>query len=324
MMLTRRLFLAGLCSLPAATGARAAAWPAGPIRIIVPFPAGGSVDAVARTVAPGLQQRLGATVFIDNIAGASGSIGAAAAVRAAPDGHTWLAVFDSHAVNPSFIPNLPFDTRTDLVPVYLVGTAPHILATHPSRSYNTFAEIVAAAGKVPDTITYGTIGTGSLGHLTMVRLAGKAGVKLVHVPYKGGGPLLTDALGGQIDLVIASAVLLAPHLKAAKLRPILQTGRDRVPALPETPTAADAGYPGLESYAWWGFFAPKGTPQPIIERFVRELRAVLGEEKVVSQLVDGQQMTLVNGGPDALRSFFEEQMETWGKVIKDNNIKPDS
>ena len=324
MMLTRRLFLAGLCSLPAATGARAAAWPAGPIRIIVPFPAGGSVDAVARTVAPGLQQRLGATVFIDNIAGASGSIGAAVAVRAAPDSHTWLAVFDSHAVNPSFIPNLPFDTRTDLVPVYLVGTAPHILATHPSRSYNTFAEIVAAAGKAPDTITYGTIGTGSLGHLTMVRLAGKAGVKLVHVPYKGGGPAVTDAIGGHVDLVVASAALLTPHIKAGKLRPIVQTGKDRLPALPDTQTVAEAGFGGLESQAWWGFFAPKGMPQPIVDRFAGDLRAVLKDEKVVAQLVEGQQMTLVNGDAETLRSFFEEQIEIWRKIIKDNNIKMDS
>jgi tripartite-type tricarboxylate transporter receptor subunit TctC len=322
--LTRRLFLAGLSTAVLASQARAAGWPSGTIRIIVPFPPGGSVDAVGRVLSPGLQEHLGATVVIENIGGASGSIGAATAARAAPDGNTWLLVFDTHAVNPTLMPSLPFDSRTDLVPVYLVGTAPNLLATSPDKPFKTFADVIEAARKAPDTITYGTIGIGSLGHLTMVRLAAAAGVKLVHVPYKGGGPAITDAIGGHVDLVIGSAALGTPHVKANKLHPVLQTGKDRLPALAETQTSAEAGFPGLESYAWWGVFAPKGTPQAAIDRFAADLRAVLKSEKVVSQLVDGQQMTLVNGDAATLAAFFAEQVETWGKIIKDNNIKIDS
>jgi tripartite-type tricarboxylate transporter receptor subunit TctC len=324
MTLTRRSFLAGFAILPIALRAQAAEWPSGPMRIIAPFPPGGSVDAVARILSPGLQAQLGANVIVENIVGASGSIGTAAAARAAPDGRTWLLVFDTHAVNPSLMPSLPFDSKTDLVPVYLVGTAPNLLATSPGRPYKTFADVMEAAKAAPGTITYGSTGTGTLGHLTMVRLAEKAGVKLVHVPYKGGGPAVTDAVGGHVDLIVGSAALLAPQVKAGKLRPLLSAGKDRLPAMPDIQTAAEAGFPGLESHAWWGFFAPEGTPQPMIERFVRDLRTVMSDQKVVSQLAEGQQMTLVNGGPDELRSFFAEQMEIWGKIIKDNNIKPDS
>jgi len=237
-------------------------------------------------------------VLIENIAGASGSIGAA---TAAPHGNTWLLVFDTHAVNPSLMPSLPFDSKRDLVPVYLIGKAPNLLATSPEKPFKTFADVIEAAKKAPDTITYGTIGIGSLGHLTMVRLAAAAGVKLVHVPYKGGGPAVADAIGGHIELVIGSAALGAPHVKAGKLRPVLQTGTERLPALTDTQTTAEAGFPGLESYAWWGVFAPKGTAQPIIDQFAGDLRAVLKDEKVVSQLVEGQQMTFQSctpGGSD--------------------------
>lgn len=324
MSLTRRLFLAGLSTLPFAALARAAEWPSGSIRIIVPFPPGGSVDAVGRVLSPGLQGHLGANVIIENIGGASGSMGAATAARAAPDGNTWLLVFDTHAVNPSLMPNLPFNSKTDLLPVYLIGTAPNLLATSPNKPFKTFADVVEAAKKAPDTITYGSIGIGSLGHLTMVRLANAAGVKLVHVPYKGGGPAVTDAIGGHVDLIVGSAALGTPHVKAGKLHPVVQTGKSRLPALADTQTIAEAGFGGLESYAWWGVFAPKGTPQPTIDRFARDLRTVLKDEKVVSQLVEGQQMTLVNGGAEELQTFFDEQIETWRKIIKDNNIKMDS
>lgn len=323
-MLTRRSILAGLSMLPLASLARAADWPSGPIRVIAPFPPGGSVDAVARALSPGLSQQLGVNVLVENIAGASGSIGAGTAARAAPDGNTWLLVFDTHAVNPSLLPKLPYDSKTDLLPVYLVGTAPNLLATSPGKPYKTFADVIEAARKAPDTLTYGSIGIGSLGHLTMVRLAAAAGVKLVHVPYKGGGPAITDAIGGHVDLVVGSAALGAPHVKAGKLHPVLQTGKARLPALPDTQTNAEAGFPGLESYAWWGVYAPKGTPQPMIDRFAGDLRKVLGDAKVISQLVDGQQMTLVNGDAAALTAFYDEQVEIWRKIIKDNNIKMDS
>lgn len=328
MLLTRRSVLAGLSvsTFALATGVQAGEWPSAstPIRIIVPFPPGGSVDAVGRVLSHGLQQRLGTTVLVENVAGASGSIGAAAAARAAPDGNTWLLVFDTHAVNPSLMPSLPFDSKKDLVPVYLVGTAPNLLATSPKKPFKSFADVINAAKQAPDTITYGSIGIGSLGHLTMVRLAAAAGVKLVHVPYKGGGPAVQDAIGGHVDLVVGSAALGAPHVKSGNLLPILQTGKDRLPGLAGTQTCAEAGFPGLESYAWWGLFAPKGTSQAMIEHMAAEVRLVLEDEKVKTQLVEGQQMTLVNGDAAALASFFDAQVALWAKIIKDNNIKADS
>ena len=324
MSVTRRMVLAGLVSSPFIAASRAAGWPAGAIRIIVPFPPGGSVDAGARLLASGLAPSLGTNVYVENMPGASGSIGTAAAVRSPPDGNSWLLVFDTHAVNPSLMPDLPYDTRTDLVPVYLVGKAANLLATSPSRPFKTLSEVVEAAKKAPETITYASTGSGTLGHLTMVWLANQAQVKLVHVPYKGGGPAVADAIGGHVDLVIGSVALLTPYIQAGKLHAIVQTGAERVPALSATPTVVESGYPGFESYAWWGVYAPKGTPQPILERFTRDLRAVLRDEKVVRQLTEAQQMMLINGGPEELTRFFEEQMRIWGKIIRDNNMKINS
>ncbi|MEA3079259.1 MAG: hypothetical protein QOF05_667, partial [Sphingomonadales bacterium] len=192
-MLTRRsILLAGLVAPAVATTAHSQAarnsppaWTAGPIRIVVPFAASGSIDAIARVVQPGLQQRLGNTIIVDNRPGASGSAGAAMVAKSAPDGATWLLCFDSQAINPFLIHNLPFDTEKDLDPVLLIGTGPHVIATHPSRPYKTFADLVADAKAKPDTITCSNGGPGSLAHLTAVMLAKRAGIRLVHVPYRG-------------------------------------------------------------------------------------------------------------------------------------------
>lgn len=324
MTITRRIFLSGLAITPFATSARAAQWPSGPVRLVVPFPPGGSVDAVARLIAPGVGARLGVNVFVENITGASGSVGTAAAVRAQPDGHTWLVAFDTHAVNPSLISDLPYDTKNDLTPVFLLGTAPHILATHPDSPYKSLADVLAAAKKSPDTITYASTGAGTLGNLTMVKLLNMAGAKLVHVPYRGGGPAVADTLGRQVDLVIGSVALMAQYVKAGKLHPIVLTGKERLAGFPDLQTVGEAGFPGAEAYAWWGIFAPKGTPQPIVDRFERELRQALDDAAVAKHLTEAQQMTLVKGGAQALKAFVEEQMEVWGKVIRENNIKINS
>ena len=318
LALTRRSLLCGAVLLPLA--ARAQNWPAGVIKIVVPFPPGGSVDAIARLVQAGLQQRLGATVIIENRGGASGSIGAAVAAKAAPDGNTWLFAFDTHAVNPTLIPDLPFDTRKDLEPVLLIGTAPNILAAHPSRPYRTLADVIAAAKAKPDGISYATIGAGSLGHLTMVLLSKRADTRLVHVPYRGGGPAVTDAVAGQVDLIIGSTALLNPHIQAGALRPIVQTGRRRAPALSEVPTAIESGFEGFESITWWGVFVRAGTPKAIIDRFGADLAATLRDENVAKRLTETQQVTLSLAGPDEFRRFFDEQMRVWGAVVRENGI----
>jgi tripartite-type tricarboxylate transporter receptor subunit TctC len=316
--LTRRSLVATAALAPFA--ARAQSWPSGTIRLVVPFPPGGSVDAIARMAQAGLQQRLGANVIIENRTGASGSTGTASVAKAPPDGMTWLFVFDTHAVNPFLLPNLPFDTEKDLDPVLLIGTA-NVLCAHPSRPYMSLGDVIAAAQAKPETITYGTIGSGSLGHLSMTMLSKRAGVKLVHVPYRGGGPLLNDTIAGHVDLTMASTGLLGPHLSGGKTRPLAHTGKTRLADFPSIPTVIEEGFPGFETYAWWGVFAPAGTPKPILDRFGADLVASLREERVAKQLVENQLITLSLG---TLRKFLAEQMRLWSEVIRENNIKGDA
>jgi tripartite-type tricarboxylate transporter receptor subunit TctC len=319
--LTRRLVV--LAAVMAPVGAHAQGWPSGPIRIIVPFPPGGSVDAVARLAQAGLAQRLGATIVIENRTGASGSSGSAAVAKAQPDGNTWLIVFDTHAVNPSLLPNFPFDNDKDLDPVSLIATAPYVVARHPSRPYTNLGELIRAAKEKPRSISYASIGSGSIGHLAMELLSKQAGIDLIHVPYRGGGPALNDAIAGHVDMIIASAAQLMPQIATGAIRPLFQLGQSRLRALPDVPTIAESGYPGAQANAWWGVFAPAGTPKPIIERFRTALVESLRDERVAKQLTETQQMTLVLSEPEALRRFASEQGRIWGAVVHDNNIRAD-
>ncbi len=321
--LTRRSLVGAALLSPLAAQAQQN-WPSGIIRIVVPFPAGGSVDTIARLVQTGLQQRLGTNVIVENRPGASGSTGAAAVAKSPPDGMSWLMVFDTHAVNPFLLPNMPFDTEKDLDPVLLIGTAPNVICAHPSRPYRSLAEVIAAAKQKPETITYGTVGAGSIGHLSMTLLGKRAGIKLVHVPYRGGGPLLNDTIAGHIDLTIASTGLLGPHLSGDKTLPLAQTGRGRLAAFPAIPTVMESGFPDFETYAWWGLFAPAGTPHPIVDRFGTEAVASLRDDRVEKQITDVQLITLSFGGPEVLRKFLAEQMHMWADVIRENNIKGDA
>jgi tripartite-type tricarboxylate transporter receptor subunit TctC len=315
--MNRRVFVAGMLASPAAW---AQEWPTRQIALVVPFPPGGSVDAISRLMQPGLEKALGTTVIVENKPGASGSIATAQVAKAAPDGGTWLVVFDTHAVNPA-LQTLSYDTEKDFEPVLLIGTAPYLVATRPDKPYQSLADVVAAAKAKPGTISYGSVGTGSLGHLAMVLLAKKAGITINHVAYRGGGPAVNDALGGHIDLVIGSVALLTPQVQGGTLRPVVQTGKTRVPALSAVPTVGESGFAGVEASAWWGVFAPKGTPVQVTDRFRTALVAYLKEEKVTKQLTESQQITLSLGGPEVLRPFLAEQISIWGSVVRENNIK---
>ena len=325
-MLTRRsVIMAGVAAplVAAPFVARAQSWPSGIIRLVVPYPPAGSTDAMMRLVQPTLQQRLGATIIIENRAGASGSVGTAAVAKSPPDGNTWLIVFDNHAANPFVLPNLPYDTEKDLDPVLLIGTAPYLLATGAMKPFQKLADVIAAAKAKPETLSYASVGSGSIGHLAMTLLSTQAGVKLVHVPYRGGGPAMNDAVAGHVDLLIGSTALSIPQVQAGKIRSIVQTGKTRAATLPDVPTAAESGFPGFEAYAWWGVFAPAGTPKPIIERFGAEMTACLRDERVARQLTETQQVTLMLGGPEQQRAFLAEQMRVWGAVVREHNIKGD-
>jgi tripartite-type tricarboxylate transporter receptor subunit TctC len=307
--------------MPFVGRAQAQSWPSGIIRIVVPFPPGGSTDAMARLVQPALQHRLGATIIIENRTGASGSIGTAAVAKSPPDGNSWVFVFDTHAVNPSLLPNIGYDTEKDLDPVLLIGTAPNVLATQPQRRFRNLTDVIAEAKAKPNTISCGNVGAGSLGHLTMVLLGKRAGVEMIHIPYRGGGPAVADAIAGHVQLIIGSAALIHPQMRAGTLRPIAQTGAKRLTALADVATVIESGFENFESYAWWGVFAPAGTPKPILDRFGGELAATLREEKIAAQLTETQQLTLRLDGPEQLRAFLANEMRVWGAVVRENNIK---
>jgi len=317
----RRITVAGfvaLMALPA--GAQNVNWPIKPVRFIVPFPPGGTVDPLARLLGTRLSIALGHQFIVDNRTGGSGAIGTAIAAKANPDGYTFLFVFDTHAVNPSLIPNLPFNTVKDLAPVMLVGTAPMAYVTHPAKPYKNFGDVIKAAKAKPDTVTYGSVGSGSLGHLTTTLLQQSGGFKLLHVPYKGGGPMSTDVLGGQIELGIGSVALLAPYVSSGRLRAVAVTGDKRSHSMPTVPALAEQGFPGFSALAWWGIFTPAGTPKPIIDKFHAELVKALNQPDLRKQLTEQLGMDLAVSSPEALQKWTVGEIARWGKVVRENKI----
>jgi len=298
-------------------------WPAKPVRFIVPFPPGGSVDPLARLLGVKLGDALKQQFIVENRPGAGGSIGTAAAAKAPADGYTFLVVFDSHGVNQALIPNLPYDTAKDFAPVMLVGTAPYAIATQAGKPWKSFAEVAAAAKAKPETVTVGSIGNGTLGHLLLVQAQQMGGFKITHVPFAGGGPMNQNILGGQIDMGAGSVALLAPQVKGGKMRAIATAGEKRATALPDVPTLIEQGFPGLTAYAWWGIYAPAGTPKAIIDRIHAELAKVLAQADVRKTLAESLGMDLVVSSPEALQKWTLEQMAHWGKIVKDNGIKAD-
>src|SRR5688572_6552654 len=325
MKLSRRAVVVGASLAPfaASTKATAQAWPSGTIRLVVVYPPGGSTDAMMRLIQPTLQQRLGATVIIENRAGASGSVGTASVAKSPPDGNTWLVVFDNHAANPFVLPPLPYDTEKDFDPTLLIGTAPYLVSTAVAKPYKTIADLISAAKEKPGSISYASVGSGSVGHLAMALFGQRAGVQLTHVPYRGGGPAMNDAVAGHVDLLVGSTALSMPQVNGGKLRAIAQTGKERSPTLPDVPTVAESGFPGFEAYAWWGLYAPAGTPKPIIERMSSEMAACFRDERVSKQLIETQQVSLLLAGPDEQRKFLANQMKVWGDVVRAHNIKAD-
>jgi tripartite-type tricarboxylate transporter receptor subunit TctC len=330
-MKTTRLLRAALCAVclvptlglaqTALTGS-AQAWPARqPIKLVAVFPPGGSVDQVARILALPLQAQLGQSVIVENKGGASGAIGTAQVAQAAPDGYTFALVFDTHAVNPALIPNMGFDARKDLEPIALIGTAAMVLATHVGSEYKTFADVLAAA-KASKNVSYGTIGSGSLGHLAMALIGKNNGLDWQHVPYKGGGPLMNDAVAGHVPLSIGSVFVTKPHIDSGRMRPLVVTTAKRSPDLPNVPTMAESGIAGFEAPAWWAIVAPAKTPPEILKRMNEEVNKALKNAEIAKKL-DAQGIDVVGGSAEAARTHIDKQMDTWAKVVRDNGIKAD-
>jgi len=306
-----------------ALAAPAQEWPAKPVTLVVPFPPGGSVDPLARLLSVKLTEALKQQFIVENKPGASGSIGTAFVAKSRPDGYTYAVVFDTHAVNPSLIPGMQFDTAKDLAPVMLVGTAPMVIATATAKPYQNWGDVIKAAKAKPDSLSFGSIGNGSLGHLTMILVQQTTGTKMVHVPYKGGGPMITDAVGGQVELGVASVAAIAPHVKNGKLRALAVTGQKRSPSMPDVPSLSELGLPGFNALAWWGIFAPAGTPKPILDKLHAELVKALNQADLRKTLTETLGMDLVVSSPEAEQKFLVDEMARWGKVVRDNGIKPD-
>lgn len=323
-MNTRRSLLAlalAACAF-APVQAQVGDWPKRqPVKLVAVFPPGGSVDQVARILAQQLTQQLGQSVIVENKAGASGAIGTASVVQAPPDGYTYAVVFDTHGVNPSLIPNLPFDTKKDLAPVALLGTAPMVIATPVGSEYKTFGDVVAAA-KAKKNVSFGSVGSGSLGHLAMALLGKNGGLEWTHVPYKGGGPLMQDAVAGHVPLSVATIVVTKPHIDARRLRPLAVTTSKRSPDLPDVPTVAESGYAGFDAPAWWGVLTSAKVPTEIVRRMNEEINKALKVPELAAKL-QGQGMTIVGGTPEAARGFIDQQIDTWAVVVKENGIQAD-
>jgi tripartite-type tricarboxylate transporter receptor subunit TctC len=313
-----------LCAgLPLAAVAQGAAWPTKPVKFVVPFPPGGSVDPLARLLGVRLADSLGQQFIIENKPGASGAIGTAFVAKSPPDGYTYVVVFDTHAVNPALNPDLQFDTLKDLAPVMLVGTAPMAIVTNVAKPYRNFDDVIRAAKARPEAVSIGSVGNGSLGHLAMILVQQAGGFKLTHVPYKGGGPMMQDTMGGQIELGIASVAALSANVKGGKLRALAVTGDKRTHVMPDVPTLAEQGFPGFSAFAWWGIFAPAGTPKPILDRFHGELVKALNQPDLRKQLTETLGMDLAVSTPEALQKFLVGEIGRWGKVVKDNNVRAD-
>lgn len=316
------LAIAASACLALPLSALAQAWPGKqPIKLVAVFPPGGSVDQVARLLAQPLSAQLGQSVIVENKGGASGTIGAAAVAAAPADGYTFAVVFDTHGVNSSLIPHLPYDAKKDLPPVILIGVAPMVLATPAASPFKTFADVTAAA-KSKDGVSFGSIGSGSLGHLAMALLGKNSGLTFQHIPYRGGGPLMNDAVAGHVPLSIASVFVTKPHIDSKRLRPLVVTSSKRSPELPDVPTLAESGFPGFEAPAWWAVLAPAKTPPEIVKRMNEEINKALKLPDVAKRL-DAQGIHVLGGSMEAARTFIEGQMTIWSKVVKDNHIKAD-
>ncbi len=316
----RLLHAIAAIALMTVISAYAQTWPNQPIRIIVPFPPGGTTDQIARLLQPQLQQAFGVSVVIDNRGGASGAIGSGIAAKAPPDGYTFLLVFDTHGVNPSLIPNMPFDTLKDLAPIMLVGKSPMVITAHPSFPYKTFAEVLKLAKAKPGIVTYGTIGSGSLAHLAITMITNQAKIDMTHIPYKGGGPLIINAIGGHVPVAIASLALLAPHIQSGRLKAIGITSPQRHPQYPNVETVAERALPGFDAEAWWGLLAPANTPAPIVTRMHAEVTKAL-RAPAMKQHFDQQALAVTASSPEELQKFLVNEIERWARVVRDNRIK---
>lgn len=315
--------VAGAAALVAGSAALGAdAYPQRAIRLIIPYPPGGAGDIVGRMLSAKLGDKLGQQLVIDNRGGGGQVIATEMTARAAPDGHTLFLASATHGVNPGLRDKLPYDSIRDFSPITLVASSPLVFVAHPGLGVSNIRELVAAAKAKPGAIIYGSSGPGTGGHLAVELLNWLAGIKLVHVPYKGAGPALIDLVGGQIQVVCTSPLPAMPHVKAGRLRALAMTGSVRSRAAPEIPTVAEAGYGAYQASLWYALLGPAKMPAPIVKRLHSDAVAVIKAPDMGEQLMS-QGAEPVGNSPQELETFMRREIERWSKVIKQAQIRAD-
>jgi tripartite-type tricarboxylate transporter receptor subunit TctC len=305
-----------------ATGARAQAYPNHPIRIIVPYAAGGAVDIVARSVGQPLAEALKQPVIVDNRPGASANIGMEAAAKSAPDGYTLLMASNGIATNMALFPNLAFDGRRDFTPIARIGYAPLVIVVPASSPAKSLKDLIASAKADPGKLTYASAGNGSSGHLAGELLTSTAHVDVLHVPYKGGAPAITDLLGERISFMPINPVEVLAHIRAGQLRALAVASDKRLALLPDVPTVAEAGLPGYEATVWWGLVGPAQMPAGIVRQLNSETNKALADAGIAKKLGE-LGVVITPGTPEQFGSFIQTQTELWSDVIKSSGIRAD-
>lgn len=311
-----------LLAVAAADSLAQSAYPARPVRLIVPSSAGGGIDIIARIITARLTDRLGQPVFVDNRPGAASIIGSDLVAKAAPDGYTLLISVSALAINPAIYKKLPYDTLRDFAPVTLAVVAPNLLVVHPSLPAKTVRNLIDLARARPGELNFGSAGTGSNPHLSMELLLSMAKLKMVHIPYKGSAPAVTDLLAGHIAAMTATMLTGIPHARSGRLRALGVTSAARVSALPEIPTVAEAGVPGYEAVQWYGILAPAATPAEIVKKLNTEIAGILAMPEVKTQLA-GNGAEAAGGSPGAFVRYLRTETEKWAQVVRAAGMRPE-
>jgi tripartite-type tricarboxylate transporter receptor subunit TctC len=316
-----QFFLAALalCHTPFASAQDA--WPAKPIRIVVPFAAGGTSDILARTIGDKLQGVLKQTVLIENKAGAGGVIGADSVAKSPPDGYTLLlGTIASHAINPALQPKMPYNAATDFAPVILLGSISNVLLVGAEQPFKNVKDLIAAAKAKPGSITFASAGQGSSQHMSGETFKLLAGAELTHVPYKGSAPAIQDVIGGQIPMSFETVTVAMPHIQSGRVRALAVTSATRSPALPSVPTLQEAGVPGFDVASWQAFYFPAGTPAAIVQRVNAEVEKILAQPEVKAKM-DGLGLVHSANTPAQFTAFGNAELAKWAKVVKDGKVK---
>jgi tripartite-type tricarboxylate transporter receptor subunit TctC len=320
MQASRRLLLA-LAASTLTSAAMAQAWPAKPIRIVVPFPPGGGTDTIARETSQRVAAATGWTFIIDNKPGAGGNLGVDAAAKSTADGYTLVLGQTSNlAINPTLYAKLPYDAQKDLAPIVLVANAPLVMVTGTNTPYKTLADAVKAAKAKPGAVNFASPGNGTVAHLTSEMFQKAAGIKTQHVPYKGAAQAMTDVLSGTVELYMSSVPTLIGHIKNNKLRPLAVTSAKRVDDLPNVPTMSESGYQGFDAVTWFGLLAPAGTPTDVVAKLNAEVNKALQNPALRKRLGD-EGADAAGGTPEQFAALIKSEIPRWGKIVKDSGAK---